>query len=453
MSQIAVIYARFSSAGQAEGSSLERQLSNGRKYVEKQGWTLGEELSDLARSAFHGANRMEGAELHKFEVEVREGLHQGKVLCVENLDRLSRQGVKAAAKLIWSLNEGGVDVATWQDGKLYKAGSDGDLYDIMYLAVTAQRAADESRTKSDRGHSVWESRYKGIASGEQGVRAGRPPAWLSWDGERHQPIPHRVAVLREIFDLYVGGMGTHKITQLLNERKEPSWPVKTKDKQKGWYLAYIGKLIRNRAVLGEYVTLGGELISTDFYPQVITVEQFTLANEIMDGRNGPRGRHARKFNNLLSGLPRCSECQGTATYENKGENTFSHHTLVDGTKVKYPRKTYERLRCGNAYRRKGCGNSELFDYRVVEEAVLRQLLDMAMDETTDMRPPVIQAIDEDIARVERTIELETQRGANIAKQMGDGSSRFALAELTAIEAKLDDLEGQLKVLQAKRTCD
>lgn len=58
MSQIAVIYARFSSAGQAEGSSLERQLSNGRKYVEKQGWTLGEELSDLARSAFHGANRM-----------------------------------------------------------------------------------------------------------------------------------------------------------------------------------------------------------------------------------------------------------------------------------------------------------------------------------------------------------------------------------------------------------
>ena len=120
MTQNAIIYARFSSIEQSKGYSLERQFKNGREYVERNGWQLEAELKDEGKSAFHGGNRAEGTALHTFELEARNGQHRGKVLCVENIDRLSRQGAKAAAQLVWALNENGVDVATWHDGYIYK---------------------------------------------------------------------------------------------------------------------------------------------------------------------------------------------------------------------------------------------------------------------------------------------------------------------------------------------
>jgi DNA invertase Pin-like site-specific DNA recombinase len=111
----AVVYARFSSTEQAKGYSLERQPSHGREYVARMGWKLDREIFDEGRSAFHGTNRSEGAALHEFEQEARNGLHRDTTLCVENLDRLSRQGAKATAQLVWALNEQGVSIATWHD--------------------------------------------------------------------------------------------------------------------------------------------------------------------------------------------------------------------------------------------------------------------------------------------------------------------------------------------------
>lgn len=112
MSQNAIIYARFSSAEQSKGYSLERQRTHGLQFATDKGWSVEKTITDEGRSAFHGANRLEGSALHEFELEARNGLHRGKVLVVENIDRLSRQGAKAAAQLIWGLNEHGVDVAT-----------------------------------------------------------------------------------------------------------------------------------------------------------------------------------------------------------------------------------------------------------------------------------------------------------------------------------------------------
>jgi len=79
MTQEAVIYARYSTLEQAKGYSLERQITNGTKFVEQQGWSLFGVISDEGRSAFSGANRLTGSSLFQFEAEAREGLHRGKV--------------------------------------------------------------------------------------------------------------------------------------------------------------------------------------------------------------------------------------------------------------------------------------------------------------------------------------------------------------------------------------
>jgi DNA invertase Pin-like site-specific DNA recombinase len=140
----AIIYARYSTAEQSRGYSLERQQTLGAQYATDQGWHVEKTITDEGRSAFHGANRLEGSALHQFELEARNGLHRHKVLVVENIDRLSRQGAKAAAQLIWALNEVGVDVATWQDGYVYKSGNNGDLMELFSVIIKAQMAYEES---------------------------------------------------------------------------------------------------------------------------------------------------------------------------------------------------------------------------------------------------------------------------------------------------------------------
>ena len=115
-SKPAYLYARYSSSHQRE-DSIDRQVRYGREMIERNGWRLVEELRDEAKSAFKGANRLAGSSLYEFERRAREGeFASGVVLVCENVDRLSRQGAKASARLIWSLNELGVDVATYHDG-------------------------------------------------------------------------------------------------------------------------------------------------------------------------------------------------------------------------------------------------------------------------------------------------------------------------------------------------
>lgn len=449
--QKAVIYARFSTLEQGKGSSLDRQLGNGRRFVNGKEWTLDREITDLGRSAYHGANRAEGSALHEFEVEAREGRHEGKILCVENLDRLSRQGIKAAAKLVWSLNASGVDVATWHDGHIYKAESDSELLDILYIATKAQRAFEESNTKSQRGTETWEERYKNIAINKPGTRSGRPPAWLEWDGQRYQPHPQRAALLNEIFDLYLNGTGTYLIVQLLNQRGEPTWPNRAKAGKGGWYMPYVHNLLKNRAVLGEYVTLKGEVISTDYYPRVVTIEKFTAANALLSGRAKTGGRDYQRLNNLLSGLPKCAVCEGTAAYENKGENSFTKFTTKSGEQRLYARKTYERLRCDANRRRNGCGNRSLFDYQIVERAVLDQILALTTDD--ESRSTSTRALDEEIARVARESEVASQRLSNVIDALVDTPSKALTARVADLERELETLDEKRKALTSQREAE
>lgn len=447
--QRAIIYARFSTLEQGKGGSLERQLRNGRKFAQDKGWQVEREITDLGRSAYHGSNRAEGSELYEFEAEARSGRHEGKVILVENIDRLSRQGIKRAANLIWSLNDCGVDVATFHDGHIYKAKSDSDLLDILYIATKAQRAFEESETKSNRGKDAWGEKYRKIGEKKPGVRSGRPPQWLVWDGQRYQSDPYRAKLVNEIFDLYLAGHGTYKIVQILNEREEPVWP--STNKGGGWYLAYVHKILKNRALLGEYVTLKGEVIATDYYPRVVSIEKFTAVQQIAQGRAKKGGRDFRRFNNLLSGLPLCAKCDGTAAYENKGSNSTSKYISASGEEIRYPRKLYERLRCDGYRRRKGCDNKALIDYKVVEDAVLNQLLSLTMED--DNRSHDVQKLDESIASVVRELEVANQRLNNLIDAIADGGSRSLTSRIGELEAQVESLQDQHKHLIRQREAE
>lgn len=447
MSQIAIIYARFSTSEQSKGDSLERQRRLGENFASEQGWIAETTITDEGRSAFHGANRLEGAALHEFELEAKNGLHAGKVLVVENIDRLSRQGAKAAAQLIWGLNEHGVDVATFHDRHIYRAGNNPDMMDLFKVIILAQQAHEESSKKSKRTSATWESRFAAISGGIRNIPIPHIPMWIVREtGELDQ---HRTRVLNEIYDLYIDGVGIHRIVNILNKRGEPSWtPSEHKRQKNGWFYSYIYRLLTKRAVLGEYVTLDGKTLAANFFPQAVTAEKWNRAQAALGMRKSNQKRSKTNTNrNLLSQIVVCDECGGGAHFRHTTDAT-QKYIKVNGEIVTYRRKTYRRLSCDRARRKHSCDNGTILNYDVVEVTILNQLLPQLVERQAD--DAKAKEMRQRIAELVRLKDAYHIRLSNLIDVLADGGSKAILQRVSDLEAAIEkqtaEIEAQQKAL-------
>ena len=431
----AIIYARYSTAEQSRGYSLERQQTLGAQYATDQGCHVEKTITDEGRSAFHGTNRLEGSALHQFELEARNGLHQHKVLVVENIDRLSRQGAKAAAQLIWALNEVGVDVATWQDGYVYKSGNNGDLMELFSVIIKAQMAYEESHKKSQRTSASWAKRFERMADGTQKNAIPHTPHWIDKLPGGMALNVQRVTLLNEIYDLYINGVGIHRIVTLLNDRGEPRWtPEKSQRVKNGWFYSYIYRLLTKRTVLGEYVTMDGKTVATDFYPQAITAEKWNRAQAALGLRKGNQKTSKTNFNrNLLQGIVVCEQCGGGAHFRHTTDN-LQTYTSVSGERRTYRRKTYRRLLCDRARRKHECDNSTVLNYDLVEATVLNELLPRLVERRPNNSST--SNLSERIAELARARDADEKRLANLIDLLADGGSKAILARVSALEVAI-----------------
>lgn len=446
MIQSAILYARYSSAEQAKGLSIERQLSEGRNFIESKGWRLEKELIDKGRSAFSGENRTVGSELHQFECDARNGIHAGKVLVVENIDRLSRQGAKIAAQFIWSLNEAGVSIATTHDDHLYAADSkSADLMDIFSIIIKGQLSHEESFKKSERGKFTWQSRHEKIRNGDKATTAIKPPSWIKAEGGIYVLDEYRAQILNEIYDLYLNGVGIFKITQMLNARSEPVWSVRKRDGEGGWHVPYVHRLLKKRAVLGEYVTVEGETLAADYFPQAINAEKFNRVQAALALKPSTGGHAYKRMSNLLSGLVVCGECMGNAAYENKGTNSIPY-VKKNGEKVIYNRKHYERLRCDKARRKHACSNKVLLDYKAVESSVLNNLGSLISDQHN--REEQDRTATTYLAELQRQIEVKSLQIENLLDAAASGSKSVA-GRIVKLEEEIEELQAALTEAQQK----
>lgn len=313
-------YIRYSTDGQKDGNSLERQIANAKDYAAKNG--LGpvdtETFRDLGVSAYRGTNAKRGGSLHTFLERVKAGeIGEGDWLIVENLDRLSRGKLNEAYDLLRSITSAGVRVATTHDGKVYE--NDYDFITFVTFAAKAQLANDESAKKSSRLCAAWAAKRKGI--GERKL-TGKCPGWLalSADKKTFTVIPERAATVRRIFAVTAEGRGRTHIANTLNEEKVPTWKT-----GEGWSGATIGGILSSRAVFGEFTPcnmVGGKRVPVgevmrDYYPPVISEADFYAAQAVVKGRKNTGGRAITSANNLFSRLCFCAECEGPVHYVDK----------------------------------------------------------------------------------------------------------------------------------------
>jgi len=345
---LAYSYIRFSSPEQAQGTSLHRQIDRARSYAAKHGLRLDDSLTfkDLGVSAYDQSNLGSGSALGQFLEQVKAGrVPRGSYLLIESLDRLSRATITVAFQLLLSLLNEGIVVVTLMDGGRYEqTNTSADFTQLLVSLSILQRANEESQTKADRVSQAWRKKRVGASVAKLTKLC---PGWLELSPDRREfvPIAERVAVVQEIIKLTLQGIGRAKIAQELNQRgvKSIAHPRQSRRLQgskanleQAWHPSYIGKLLSNRALVGEFQphrvdtqdgpTKGkrvpdGQPVA-NYFPALVTEEEFArLQDVIRESTSVGRGRKGAAFSNLFTGLLRCGHCEGSMVYVNKGNDT------------------------------------------------------------------------------------------------------------------------------------
>ena len=289
----AISYLRFSTPEQALGNSTERQLKAARDYCLRNGLELDEDLSiaDEGLSGYKGHN-VERGSLGHFLNEVRAGkIPAGTALIIENLDRLSRQGIDATTDLLKQLTRYGIDVHVIAINRVLKAGFNNSLVDYMLIGVQADLAFQESKKKSERIGSAWADKKSKLGKPGE-VYTRNLPKWLTVESGKIVKVPEVVSMVRKSFQMAANGIGIDSIARTIGGKFSRSW---------------FARLLSDRSVLGEFQPKGAAVIP-DLFPQVISQSDFDAVRLTMEGKRkngryaGGNRQRSTQADHLFSGL-------------------------------------------------------------------------------------------------------------------------------------------------------
>ncbi|MFO0849564.1 MAG: recombinase family protein [Gemmataceae bacterium] len=353
---IAYSYVRFSTLEQAKGDSLRRQAELRDAWLKKSGAVLDTSLTlrDEGVSAFTGSHHdkrnKDRHALAAFLVLVKTGrVRRGSYLIIESLDRLSREEILPALTLLLDLLNHGIQVVQLLPVETV-FGERPEPMALMMAIMELSRGHSESRMKSERLGAAW--RAKRTKAAESGVPLCRTtPAWLDLIDGKFVVREDRAAVVRRIYQLATDGYGLAAITKRLNQEGVP--PI---GRNGFWLRPYVGKLLRTRAVLGEYQPHAGRADHRrplgdpipNYFPPILSEEQWHAARAALTGRRRKVGRLGKVLN-LFSYLAFDARDGGQLTRITRNTsagNTVltSHRAMqgVPGTKsISFPAQVFE----------------------------------------------------------------------------------------------------------------
>jgi DNA invertase Pin-like site-specific DNA recombinase len=327
MESKAYSYIRFSTPEQALGDSLRRQVQLAEEYARKHGLSLDDttKLTDRGLSAYKGEHRTKGA-LGEFLGLVEAGqIPKGSILIVENLDRLSREQVTDALSQFMAIIRAGIKVVTLQDGMEYDQASMNQNWAQLIISITYMaRAHEESEAKSKRLRAAWEEKRNSIQERKLTQMA---PAWLklSKDKTEFLLIPEAARAVELIYRKRLDGKGAGRIETELNADSDIWRPAN------GWRKSYIVKILRSRAVIGEFQPhkmvdgkrqpIGDPI--PDYFPPAIPEELFYQVQAILKAngeKKGNGGGRVAKAKNLFTHIAKCGLCGSPMHFIDKGKS-------------------------------------------------------------------------------------------------------------------------------------
>lgn len=438
-------YKRFSSPKQQRGDSMRRQTEFEQRIVKEMDLVLDDtlDLSDTGVSAFHGKNNKFGA-LAEFMKLVDAGrIPGGSVLIVENIDRLSRENVLDAFNLFSRIISADITLVTAEPYDVYtKEEVQGNVIKLMVPLVYMMRAHDESRMKSHRIHQAWGQRRKRAVESGLALTA-HCPRWLRVVGkgkDKYELVEERAQVVRDIFLWVREGLGVNRIVQKLKADGVPCF-----GKKEVWHTTYVRKLLIWPAVYGEmqpYVQVDGVRKTygepiPNYFPAVVSREEFDLVRVTMKDRRGKDGRPAKGDGNLFTGIvwhavDRCRMAMRTNNQRGKRYSYLTSNSVEKGAKA---------------------GEGRRFPYQRFEEAVLGELEELRPEDVSDRFREEKSHLLGEIERLSTELMTVDQGLKEFEAQLFDPSNKIDRAVIrrlmNVMSGQKEDLRARLAPLEAE----
>lgn len=354
MEKIIYPYVRFSKEEQKKGASLQRQSERIREYAKNNGYHLIDnlDLTDLGKSAYTGKNVTGGA-LGRFIEAIELGIiptDGSAYLCIEQIDRLTRQDIDTASDLFRSILKKNVNIITLMDNKIYTKNSLKSFFDIMYSLFLMEQAYLESEKKSERILNVFEQRREKLLSGKNIQFAGALPGWIDNNGSKTDTdfvLNEKAKIVQKVFDLY--GNKEKSLRDITNWLDQNHIPQIARKRQKNftnrWSSGRVSHLLDNRCVIGELkIKKTGEVIE-DYYPAAVDKELFEKV-QVMKSRKIKIKSAGRRSINIFTGKLFCGNCGQKVYFE------------TDDKVVKGKKYLYYTLKC-SARRYGGCDSKTI----------------------------------------------------------------------------------------------
>jgi DNA invertase Pin-like site-specific DNA recombinase len=295
--QNAISYTRFSSGQQARGSSLDRQSNLVAGWLKANPDVVYHpDLSpeDLGVSGYSGAHLEAG--LGTLLEAVKLGsIGTGWIILIESYDRLGRLPPLEMMQLLQQLLGEGLTLVTLEDGLEYNQTTIATNPGLLFLIVgKVQQAHQYSQSLSKRLKASYALREKQAAAGQ--VVKRRTLFFLdSQTGRLKYP---EADVARELFDLYLQGVGERALLKHVKQRL-PRTGVKAH--------STIRLLLQNKTCLGYWKE---HLI----YEPLVSEEQFYKVQQTFAARS--RSDIAKPKQWLLTGLVKCGTCGSRSKVSN-----------------------------------------------------------------------------------------------------------------------------------------
>lgn len=440
--KLAISYLRCSTPEQAQRDSIRRQIEAAEDYAAALGFKLDRTINfcDEGLSGYSGANRIKG-KLGLLLARVKQGLiPSGTALLVENIDRLSREHPLDSIELIKQLVEAGIEIHTITNRQVYTdARLRADFSCMLMLTFELGRGCGESQRKSYLLTKTWKQKRATIAEKKL---TSICPQWLvlKEDGDVFDIIPDRAAIVKRIFALSNSGYGKRRIAAYLNSNRIETWG-RGRSKAVAWHASYVHKILRNRAVLGEFQAHRMESgrrvpegsVIQGYFPAVIDELTFAQANcaKLMTG-----GRTRSQISNLFAGL----------VYDGYSE---AHRMLFVDKGIDKRRKNGHG---NNKYLRSSRIQTEpdddvpsTWNYSEFEHVFLRAICEIDWHRLQQQRRPAeLVQLEHELAKLDAEISAISTRIERILIAIADEAGATPLAPMATIKR----LEGQKSAKQA-----
>ncbi|QIZ78058.1 recombinase family protein [Ferrimonas lipolytica] len=414
------LYARYSTKIQAKGHSKQRQLQSFHSYVAETNMSIGNVYVDDGTSAFKSGIEHRPALNQLLDDRAKGLISDDDLVCIEGFDRLSRNQVADAVRLLLDILATGINIITLNDRMVFT--NPPDMIQLMVSILHLSRAHSESEAKSMRLSAVWTKKLEDARNGKVVTR--QVPKWISVQGNGDSAkyvLNDHAPTIKRMFNLCIAGYGVLAICKELNNEGILS------TSGKAWNKTSIRKILRSRAAFGEWEFKGTVL--EGYFPAVVNMSTWLRAQKAIDVRKATPDttKHTLKHVGDLEGSSKpnlfsklsCGHCNRAFRF------------------VKATHKSNARYRCSGVDI--GVCTSKDIKLQQFERRVLAALLEMDWSVDKDTGTTDIELADT-IAELEVT-NTQIQRTSATIPMLDDP---------TPVVARLNELNQRKEMLRNKK---